>query len=100
MESNSPVKFRCPIRALRPIAEQLRLFGCCIYVDTPTVGTVEHTSGRLRFWHCDETLYVEIIENRGHFSRALLIGGMRQVVEEVVESLGFASSQAVASPDS
>ncbi len=77
----------CSLPALQKIAEQLRGFGCNVHFDTPESGRVTHDAGALRFSHRDGHLTVEIVQDHAHFPRRLLIGGIRQVIEEAVEAL-------------
>jgi hypothetical protein len=81
------VKLPCPISALPSIADQLRGFGCNVHFDTAESGRVTHDAGAIRFWHRDGTLHIEILQNEGHFPHAMLIGGIRQIVQETVEQL-------------
>ena len=79
------MKLACPVSALPSIAEQLRGFGCNVQFDTAESGRVTHDAGVIRFWHRDGALNIEIVQNDGHFPHAMLIGGIRQLVEETVE---------------
>jgi len=88
MESNSPVKFRCPLRALPAIGAEVAKFAHVVF-ENASSGFVTSISGRLKFTHDGESLQITILENHGHFPRAMLVGGMRQVVEEVVEQMAL-----------
>ncbi len=79
------MKLPCPLSALPAIAAELRKFGCDVWFDNETSGDVEHAAGKLLFYHRDGLLHVEIIEDNGHFPRLLLMGGIRQMVEEAGE---------------
>lgn len=81
------MRLPCPLSALPAIAAELRKFGCDVSFDNETSGDVEHAAGKLLFSHRDGVLLVEIVENHGHFPRLLLIGGIRQMVEETVEAM-------------
>jgi len=51
-------------------------------------GRIRCVSGAMLFQHnTDNSLYLELVEDSGHFPRAILIGGIRQMVEEAVEKV-------------
>ena len=79
--------FPCPAEALPRIAETLAAFGCTVVFERDGAGFVTSIAGELRFSHDSGTLTVEITDDRQHFPPAMLIGGIRQVVEEAVEGL-------------
>jgi len=81
------VKIPCPLSALEAIAAELRKFGVQVVFITPNDGEAISIAGRLEFWHDGETLHVRVLQDLGHFSRSMLIGGMRQLVQEAVEAL-------------
>lgn len=67
------------------LAEQLRGFGVEVWFDAPHAGELICLSGKMLFYHDGEKLTLEIVQNEGHFTRAILIGGMRQLIEEAAE---------------
>jgi hypothetical protein len=81
-----PISIACPLSALPSIAADLRKFGVRVVFDdqTCTSGRLDHLAGALNFSHDGKSLKVEIAENNGHFPDLLLIGGIRQFVEEAV----------------
>lgn len=81
------MRLPCPLSALPAIAAELRKFGCHVHFITETFGSVQHSAGKLHWEHDGEYLHVTIVENHGHFPRRLLIGGIRQMVEEAVEAM-------------
>ena len=77
-----------PFEALAPLAEQLRKYQAVVTFHENMSGLVQHESGSASFHLLrDLTLVVKILHNPGHFPRRLLLGGIRQLVEETVESL-------------
>jgi hypothetical protein len=75
-----------PRDVLPLLKEQLEAFGSTVSFETPTSGVLSSVAGKLHFEHRDdETLVVEVIENEGHFPEFLIIGGIRQTVQEAVE---------------
>jgi hypothetical protein len=82
---------KCPnvtVSALPHIADYLRQFGASVTFLTPTSGLVQSSSGDLDFSHNgDAMLTITVLSNANHFSSRLLVGGIRQVVEEVCEKL-------------
>ena len=78
---------RCPAAAIRKIAEQCREFGVSIVFDTDLKGRGTSHAGRFEFEHREEMLHVTILEDLGHFSQRMLIGGLRQLAEEAAEAL-------------
>jgi hypothetical protein len=52
----------------------------------PITGTAIHDSGKFTFLHRDEILTITITHSPGHFPIKLLIGGIKQLVEETIES--------------
>lgn len=47
-----------------------------------------HPSGTLHFEHVNDKLTVELVEDAGHFPPLMIIGGIRQAVEEAIEFVG------------
>ncbi len=87
------MKFPCPLSALPAIAAELRKHGAkVIFASTRREGLVVSEAGLLGFDHHDGFLEVTILTDNGHFPPQLLIGGIRQVIEEGIESQGFAST--------
>jgi hypothetical protein len=89
--------------ALHILADQLVEFGAFVKQiedDAGVSGSVYSVAGDLSFtWQrAVSRLRVTIAEDAGHFSRALLIGGMRQMVEEAVEQAARAASTPVPAP--
>jgi len=79
------VKCLCSEKALTVIAEQLQAHGARVIFESETHGRVESEAGVLTFGHSGCHLTVVVIEDRGHFPAALLIGGIKQTVEEANE---------------
>jgi len=76
-----------PRAALPKMAEQLRAFGADVQFHDETRGEVQHLSGTIEFEHRGDVLHLRVIRNAGHFPRLLLIGGIRQLVQETVEAM-------------
>lgn len=77
-----------PVEALEPLASQLRHFGAVVkFGDYRTGGIISHVSGVASFDHAGDILTVKILHNPGHFPHWLLVGGIKQLVEETVEAL-------------
>ena len=78
-----------PEAAIPLLARQLQEHGALVRFDeqNPGSGLVRHQSGTFSFTHADGLLSVTILHNAGHFSRLMLIGGIRQLVEETIERL-------------
>lgn len=75
-----------PSEALPLMGQQLEQFGAAVTFDEPHAGFIESVAGSLRF-RLDKggALKVKLENNPGHFPPLMLIGGMRQFVEEAVE---------------
>jgi len=71
------------------LARQLTAFGCVVTFDTPASGIVQCLAGRLTFTHSPDTkvFSVTITDDAGHFPRALLIGGIKQMIAEAHEAV-------------
>jgi hypothetical protein len=78
------VMFPCPAAALPLVADQLRGFGATVDMEC---GTADHPMGFVRFSHDGEHLSVQFESNGGIVTTNMLIGGLRQLVEEAAESL-------------
>lgn len=75
--------------ALSVLMEQLDSFGVTVLFEECPIagitGTLTCDAGAMRFHHHADKLTVDLVDDRGHFSRSMLIGGMRQMIEEAVE---------------
>jgi hypothetical protein len=69
--------------AVALLKTQLLGFGAVITDDL-----VVTPSGEMRFRHEGLVLEVVVVKDHGHFPRLLLIGGIRQMIEEAVELAG------------
>lgn len=88
VRANGHMKIECknvPEEALPLIADQLRAFGARVNFSDQWCGMVVSLAGKLFFNYKDGTLEVSVIEDEGHFPKALLIGGIKQTVEEACE---------------
>jgi hypothetical protein len=74
-----------PIEALTEIAEEVRQHGLEVVFESDSRGRVTCEAGKLDFDHTDGAFAVHVTEDRGHFPEKMLIGGLRQLVEEGVE---------------
>ncbi len=83
----------CEPEALPIIAEQLRAFGARVTFDRQWAGLVMSESGTLFFRYNNHVLTVSVVEDLGHFTRALMIGGVKQTVEEANEIVRRARAQ-------
>ena len=81
------MRLPCPLSALPAIAAELRKFGVAVTFEAETFGSVQHAAGKIHWQHDGEHLHVQIVDDNGHFPRLLLIGGIRQLVEEAVDAL-------------
>jgi Glycosyl transferase family 2 len=82
-----------PVSALPHIAAYLRDYGAVIVFTSTLSGRVYSISGGLDFSHDgNSTLTVTVTSNRAHFPSRMIVGGVRQVVEEVCEDLRRHSS--------
>jgi hypothetical protein len=76
---------KIPASVLPKLCEQLGKFGDCRMNSDGRSGWGHFEAGRFVFTHAGLMLTIEITENHGHFSNKLLIGGIRQLLEEAVE---------------
>lgn len=77
-----------PIAAIELMAEEMRSFGALILFDNPLKGSIIHLSGEGTFEHDGkDTFTVVITKDCNHFGPRLLIGGIKQLIEEAVERL-------------
>lgn len=67
------------------MAKQLRTFGAKVTFDDESKGTIESISGKIRFNHDGKIFHLRIEKNEGHFPISMLIGGIKQFIEEAVE---------------
>lgn len=76
-----------PREALGVLKQQLEQFGAAVRFEATdeSVGVIDSPSGKLGFRYGNGELSVSLIECRGHFAKALLVGGVRQMVEEAIE---------------
>jgi hypothetical protein len=86
-----------PESAMPILQSQLEAFGCRVLVDSgferpqagrvcqDMTGVIDSPSGKIRFEYRGSTLKVWLIEDKGHFARALLVGGVKQMIGEAVE---------------
>jgi hypothetical protein len=79
------VSCACEPEALPILAQQLRAFGARVSFEDQWAGLVMAESGTLFFRYEDHRLHVAIVEDHGHFPKALIIGGIKQTVEEANE---------------
>jgi hypothetical protein len=88
VRANEQMKIECrnvPEEAMPLIAEQLRAFGARVTFSGGWSGVVASIAGKMQFAYDRGTLTVTVLENAGHFPQALLIGGIKQTVEEACE---------------
>ena len=67
------------------MAKDLRAFGARVTFDQQWAGLVLSEAGTLFFRYDDGFLTVTVVEDKGHFSRSLMIGGVKQTIEEANE---------------
>jgi hypothetical protein len=92
-----PLTVRCervPIEVLSLLAKQLEMFGADVVFGTHRSGVVMSPAGTMSFFHDEGTLWVTIVEDLGHFPRAMMIGGIKQTVYEAVELHNVGSANA------
>jgi Glycosyl transferase family 2 len=77
-----------PISALLHIADYVRGHGANVTFSSSHSGIVDSSSGSLDFFHDGvSSLTVTITNNALHFPSRMIVGGVRQAVEEMVEKL-------------
>lgn len=88
-ESIQVVCENVPIYAIPIIANELSLYGASVTHLSDVHGEVYHQAGKAIYWLNEQQskLHIRVVESRGDFSNKLLIGGIRQLVEETVERL-------------
>ena len=74
-----------PLEVLPILKRQLEQFGAQVRFLSETHGVVESIAGELAFEHSGRLLTISVVKEHGHFSRALLIGGIKQMVSEARE---------------
>ena len=86
-----------PPAAVPVLIEQLDQFGArfTLAAHRSDWSEFQHDSGRVRFRHEADTLHVRVVEDAGHFPHSMLIGGIRQMVEEAVEIVQHGSEKVV-----
>lgn len=82
-----------PLEALPILKKQLESFGAHVHFETPVTGRVHSIAGQLAFEHQDGTLSIRVVKEEGHFTRGLLIGGIRQMVQEACELVRLGRAQ-------
>ena len=75
-----------PLAVLPRLGEQLRHFGVEVLFESESSGWISSLCGRASFEHSEGKLTILVVEDRGHFPHKMLIGGIRQLVEEAIES--------------
>ena len=82
---------KIPKEAVYLCAKQLTNFGCEVLFDTEfedyLAGDVNSISGRIKFTWQREELTVNVVKNMGHFPELLLLGGIKQLVDEACEDV-------------
>jgi hypothetical protein len=75
-----------PDLAIEILLESLRRHGAIVSRPHVGYGEIESVAGVMRFYHSlAKVLTVEVVECKGHFPRTLLVGGIKQHIEEAVE---------------
>lgn len=82
-----------PLAVLPIIAQELRKYGPVVEFDdaTNSSGYIECVAGRLEFIHVEDdnnTLLCHLVINNSHFPARMIIGGVKQFVEEACELAG------------
>jgi hypothetical protein len=83
-----PLTVRCervPVEVLSILEKELKMFGANVLFDSNRSGVVMSAAGTMSFFHDDHALTITIVEDLGHFPRAMVIGGIKQTVYEAVE---------------
>lgn len=79
-----------PVGTVRVLAKQLHEYGCVVEFDfnSSLAGKVRHDAGVVNFDHDGMDCFTVVIEvNAGHFPGTLLIGGIKQLIEEAAEDV-------------
>jgi hypothetical protein len=75
-----------PLEVLDEIAWELEQYGCNVaFEEGRRRGHMSCPAGAVQFDHANGNLTVVILLDKGHFPKGMLVGGMRQLVEEAVE---------------
>lgn len=74
-----------PLEVLPILKRQLEQFGAKVHFETETSGHVDSIAGRLAFEHANRVLTIRVVNDQGHFAPALLLGGIKQTVQEACE---------------
>jgi hypothetical protein len=74
-----------PVAAIPALAEELRGYGAQVDFLDDRSGFCSHSAGLMQFEHTGGVLIVRVLKSRGHFPRLLIIGGIRQTVQEAGE---------------
>ena len=83
----------CEPEALSIVAKELRAFGARVTLEQQWAGFVMSEAGTLFFRYDNGFLTVTVVEDKGHFSRSLMIGGVKQTIEEANEIVRRAHGQ-------
>jgi hypothetical protein len=73
-----------PARAVGILENQLNMYGCRVLWNSEHSGVIESSAGRLTFSYKGGALAVSLIRC-SVFPRPMLVGGIRQMVEEAIE---------------
>jgi hypothetical protein len=78
-----------PHAAVRKMVATIQEYGVeSFFTDCEGIvsGSFKSVAGTGRFMHQGRRLTVTIVEDRGHFSRLMITGGLKQLVSEAVEA--------------
>lgn len=70
-----------PVEVLPILKAQLERLGAHVALSSPTAGEVHSIAGYLTFEHRDSVLSIRVVREEGPFTKGMLIGGIRQMVE-------------------
>lgn len=79
------LRYPFPVEALPLLVDQLMRHGAEVRFDDETSGLCSHVSGKIRFRHDAGVLHMEVFDQAGHFPPRMIVGGIRQAVEEAKE---------------
>ena len=74
-----------PVAALPILYRQLESFGSKIVLEDNGRGICEHFSGTMHFDLVGDVLTVRVVKDAGHFPKFLILGGIKQTIQEAVE---------------
>jgi hypothetical protein len=74
-----------PAEAVLVLARQLEALGARVAFEAELAGVCHHPSGTMRFTHVGDMLLIEVLDHKGHFPDKMVIGGIRQMIEEAVQ---------------